>query len=329
MNKIGDIENEEIKNTDEPAESYFDDEWYNKLMNEIEEEKAEQKESDKKRTSELTKILLENDNFDKYEILLKVNPEQINLWDLIEDLNKWEWFRDDIKEKLKSNLIDNISADDIYRKYSTSLKGMPFMAKILSINSFEDKKKLLNEVLQINNEISEKYFNEKELDELSNTLSEESIDYVVNEPNLYHLAKWWEQLESPLRLYIADKIVKNISTKFWINPPYVTNINFWEQDLTMWSKWIINLNLNSSMFNNFYDFLAVLIHEFTHCLQDNYKTPWWEEGIKKAKEYYCNWITWDNKLDDLAHEVHNSSLLEKEAYYIQAKIKERGLKTKF
>jgi hypothetical protein len=48
-------------------------------MNEIEEEKADQKESDKKRADELTKTLLENDNFYKYENLLKINPEQINL----------------------------------------------------------------------------------------------------------------------------------------------------------------------------------------------------------------------------------------------------------
>jgi len=129
MNKINNIENEENKNASELVESHFDENWYNDLMNEIEEEKADQKESDKKRADELTKLLLGGDNFDEYEKLLKVNPEQINLWDLIEDLNKWEWFRDDIKEKLKSNLIDSISPDDIYREYSTSIKEMPFMAK--------------------------------------------------------------------------------------------------------------------------------------------------------------------------------------------------------
>jgi hypothetical protein len=120
-----------------------------------------------------------------------------------------------------------------------------------------------------------------------------------------------------------------MSEKLWISSPYVTNINFWEQDLTMWSKWIINLNISSHIFSNFHDFLPVLVHEFTHCLQDNYKTPWWEEGIKKAKEYYFNWITWDSRLDNLGKQVHDSSLLEKEAYYVQTKIKEKCLKTDF
>jgi len=329
MNKINDIENENIKNTDRLAESHFDNEWYNKSMNEIEEEKADQKESDKKRADELTKTLLENDNFYKYENLLKINPEQINLWDLIEDLNKWEWFRDDIKEKLKSNLIDSISPDDIYREYFTSIKEMPFMAKILSINDFENKKLLLNDTLKKNNEISQEYFNEGELNNLSNELGVASLDYVLGSEELSGLAKRWNELQSPLRLYIADKIVKNMSEKLWISSPYVTNINFWEQDLTMWSKWIINLNISSHIFSNFHDFLPVLVHEFTHCLQDNYKTPWWEEGIKKAKEYYFNWITWDSRLDNLGKQVHDSSLLEKEAYYVQTKIKEKCLKTDF
>lgn len=329
MNKIGDIENEEIKNSDEVVQSHFDEEWYKNLMNGIEEEKAKQKESDKKRAYELTKTLLRNNNFDEYEKLLKINPEQINLWDLMEDLNKWKWFRDDIKEKLKSNLIDSISPDDIYREYSTSLKEMPFMAKILSINDFENKKILLNDTLEKNNKISQEYFNEEELNNLSNELGESSVDYVLGNEELSELAKKWNDLQSPLRLYVADKIVKYMSEKLEINPPYVTNINFWEQDFTMWSKWIINLNIGSHIFNNFHDFLQALVHEFTHCLQDNYKTPWWEEGIKKAKEYYFNWITWDSRLNNLGKQVHDSSLLEKEAYYVQAKIKEKCLKIDF
>lgn len=329
MNKKNNIENEEIRKNSEDSKSDFDNEWHQKVLKEIQEEKAEQKKADEKKADKLTKALLENDNLYKYENLWKITPEEIKLWDFIEDLNRWEWFRDDIKEKLKSNLIDSISPDDIYREYYTSLKEMPFMAKILSINDFENKKILLNDTFKKNNEISQEYFNEEELNNLSNKLGEASIDYVLNSEELSGLAKKWNELQSPLRLYVADKIIKNLSTIFWITPPYVTNINFWTQDLTMWSKWIINLNLNNNMFNNFHDFLAVLVHEFTHCLQDNYKTPWWEEGIKKAKEFYCNWITWDSKLDNLGKQVHDSSLLEKEAYYVQAKIKEKCLKTEF
>jgi hypothetical protein len=140
------------------------------------------------------------------------------------------------------------------------------------------------------------------------------------------LVECWDYLQDPLKLYLANKIIKNLSNKFWINPPYVININFWKQDLTMWSKWIINLNLNNGMFDNYHDFIAVLLHEFTHCLQDNYKTPSWEDGVKVAKEYYFNWITWDDRLNELAKEVHDGSLLGKEAYYVQGKIGERALK---
>jgi hypothetical protein len=61
---------------------------------------------------------------------------------------------------------------------------MPFMAKVLSIIDFDGKKNLLEESLQKNNEIADEYFNEKELDELSNTLGEESINYVLNDENL-------------------------------------------------------------------------------------------------------------------------------------------------
>lgn len=336
MNRINNIKNEEIENSNKVTESqsHFDEEWYKDLMIEVEKEKIKEKRMDKKKVLELMRIFLWNKSYKniaiwEYEKLLKTKPEQINLTEVIEDLNEWKWFRGVISKKLQSNLIDSISPDDIYREFSSGLKEMPFMTKVLSISDFKDKKNLLEETIQKNNEIADEYFNEKELDELSNTLGEESINYVLNDEILSWLVKWWKNLGTPHRLYIADKIVKNLSTKFWINAPYVTNINFWEQDLTMWSKWIINLNLNSSFFNNFHDFLAVLVHEFTHCLQDNYKTPWWEEGIKKAKEYYCNWITWDSRLDNLGKEAHDSSLLEKEACYVQRKIWENALKINF
>lgn len=270
--------------------------------------------------------LLDDKEVLEYLKLLETNSEQINFWEFTEDLNKWEWFRDDIKEKLKSNLVDSLSSDAVYEEYFSSLKEMPFMAEVLNVKDFDEKKKLLIEVLQKQKAINEKYFNKKELDKLSDKLGDESIDYVFKDENLSILAEWWEQLQDPLKLYVANKIVQNLSNKFWFNSPHVVNINFWEQDFTMWSKWVINLNLNSSMFSNFHDFIAVLVHEFTHCLQDNYKTPWWEVGIKEAKKYYFNWITWDNRLNDLGREVHDSSLLEKEAFYVQAKIRERALK---
>lgn len=270
--------------------------------------------------------LLDDKEALEYLKLLETNPEQINFWEFAEDLNKWEWFRDDIKEKLKSNLVDSVSSDVIYEEYSSSLKEMPFMAEVLSVNDFYKKKRLLTDVLIKQKAINEKYYNEKELDELSDSLGEGSVDYVSKDKDLSMLVEWWEQLQAPLKLYVANKIVKNLSNKFWINPPHVVNINFWEQDFTMWSKWVINLNLNNSMFLNFHDFIAILVHEFTHCLQDNCKTPWWEKGIKEAKKYYFNWITWDERLNDLWREVHDSSLLEKEAFYVQAKIKERVLK---
>lgn len=262
----------------------------------------------------------------EYVKLLNTDPEQINFWEFAEDLNKWEWFRDDIKEGLRSNLVDSISSDVIYEEYFSSLREMPFMAEVLNIKDYDWKRELLTEVLQKQKAINEKYYNEKGLDELSDILGEESVDYVFKDKDLSMLAECWDQLQAPLKLYLADKIVQNLSNKFWINSPHVVNINFWEQDFTMWSKWIINLNLNANMFRQFRDFIVVLLHEFTHCLQDNYKTPWWEDGIREAKKYYFNWITWDDRLNNLWKEVHDSSLLDKEAFYVQAKIKERVLK---
>jgi len=61
MNKIGDIENEEIKNTDKITESHFDKDWYNDLMHEIAEKKSGQKELDKKRADELKENLFEDE----------------------------------------------------------------------------------------------------------------------------------------------------------------------------------------------------------------------------------------------------------------------------
>ena len=270
--------------------------------------------------------LLDDKEVLEYLKLLQTNSEQINFWEFAEDLNTWGWFRDDIKNQLKSNLVDSISTDVVYEEYYSTLKEMPFMAKVMSITDFDEKKKLLTDVLQKQEAINGKYYNEEGLNELSDKLGEESVDYVFRDKDLSILAEWWEQLQSPLKLYVANKIVQNLSNLFWINPPHVVNINFWEQDFTMWSKFVINLNLNSSMFSIFHDFIAVLLHEFTHCLQDNYKTPWWEYGVKEAKKYYFNWITWYDWLNDLWRKVHDSSLLEKEAIYVQAKIRERALK---
>ena len=75
MNKINNIENEESKNTSELTKSHFDEDWYNDLMNEIEEKKAEQKKSDKKRADKITENLFKKEkmpikNFNRNHALL-------------------------------------------------------------------------------------------------------------------------------------------------------------------------------------------------------------------------------------------------------------------
>jgi hypothetical protein len=66
---------------------------------------------------------------------------------------------------------------------------MPFMAEVLNVKDFDEKKKLLIEVLQKQKAINEKYFNKKELDKLSDKLGDESIDYVFKDEDLSILAE--------------------------------------------------------------------------------------------------------------------------------------------
>jgi hypothetical protein len=62
--------------------------------------------------------------------------------------------------------------------------------------------------------INEKYYNEEKLAEFSNTLGENSVDFVLKDKDLSMLVECWDYLQDPLKLYLANKIIKNLSNKF-------------------------------------------------------------------------------------------------------------------
>lgn len=112
MNKIGDIENEEIKNTDKITESHFDKDWYNDLMHEIAEKKSGQKELDKKRADELKENLFEDEKMPINDFIDNCR----NDWLMEEEITKkliiqwysWDEFMSSSIDKSEKLILENL-----------------------------------------------------------------------------------------------------------------------------------------------------------------------------------------------------------------------------
>ena len=124
MNKINNIENEENKNASELAESRFDEDWYNDLINEIKEKKAEQKESDKKRADKITENLFKKEKMPINDFIesekQKGNDGDTNI--IINLIKAWykenEIMNSSLRgwwEKIKKEIINSVLRPHIFR----------------------------------------------------------------------------------------------------------------------------------------------------------------------------------------------------------------------
>ena len=106
----------------------YDEKNFNQKLEEINREKIALKKAEDIACF-IKKAELSDNKNDKevleYLKLLETTPEQINIWEFIKDLTEWDGFGDNIREKLKSNLVNSISADDIYREYSSKNPTRP------------------------------------------------------------------------------------------------------------------------------------------------------------------------------------------------------------
>ena len=124
MNKINNIENEKSKNASELVESHFDEEWHKDLMDKIEEEKAEQKDLDKKRSDELTEKLFENEKMPINDLIEKCRKEWLNEEKIAKRLiiqwYSWnEFMSSSISKEIKS-ILEGFKKEEVenFGKYS-------------------------------------------------------------------------------------------------------------------------------------------------------------------------------------------------------------------
>ena len=117
MNKINNIEHDEVKNTDKVIKSHFNEEWCNKLMDEIKEEENEQKELDKKKADELTEKLFKDDKMPINDFIDNCRKEWLNEEEIAKKLiiqwYSWDEFMDSSIDKQVKSFLENLRKEAI------------------------------------------------------------------------------------------------------------------------------------------------------------------------------------------------------------------------
>lgn len=218
--------------------------------------------------------------------------------------------------ELVSAMQNVFGAKQAIELIENAYKDYPMLAKVAGTKSDEELLALYKDAAQNIAEISDANFHPKELEELSQKLYDASYGFILQNPELNNIRGQWARASVDTRKQFCNVVLDNLSRAFNVPRPKVyfqtdkkLPVRGFMYDNTMF----ISIDGNSGA-------PGLIVHEFTHHLQNHGKTPMGMDAWKKTSEnYVLNAFLPADKRDKfkdfVIQNIYNKSLTEREAVF--------------